>query len=53
MEKLCSGGLASSMKDVGKTVKSFPTKHVFTTLLLMLLCMMLPKTAWAQNYEST
>lgn len=41
------------MKDVGKTVKSFPTKHVFTTLLLMLLSMMLPKTAWAQNYEST
>lgn len=52
MEKLCSGGLASSMKDVGKTVKSFPTKHVFTTLLLMLLCMMLPKTAWAAfTYE--
>lgn len=53
MEKLRYGGLASLKTDVGKNVKSFPTKHVFTTLLLMLLCMMLPKTAWAQNYEST
>lgn len=50
MEKLCSGGLASSMKDVGKTVKSFPTKHVFTTLLLMLLSMMLPQKGWATTY---
>lgn len=53
MEKLCSGGLASSMKDVGKTVKSFPTKHVFTTLLLMLLCMLMPQKGWAAfTYES-
>lgn len=50
MEKLCSGGLASSMKDVGKTVKSFPTKHVFTTLLLMLLCMLMPQKGWATPY---
>jgi hypothetical protein len=50
MEKLCSGGLASSMKDVGKTVKSFPTKHVFTTLLLMLLCMLMPQKGWAAVY---
>ena len=54
MEKLCSGGLASSMKDVGKTVKSFPTKHVFTTLLLMLLCMFMPQKGWAAfTYETT
>lgn len=53
MEKLCSGGLASSMKDVGKTVKSFPTKHVFTTLLLMLLCMFMPQKGWADIVTTT
>ena len=53
MEKLCSGGLASSMKDVGKTVKSFPTKHVFTTLLLMLLCMIMPQKGWADIITTT
>ena len=53
MEKLCSGGLASSMKDVGKTVKSFPTKHVFTTLLLMLLCMFMPQKGWAEIITTT
>ena len=53
MEKLCSGGLASSMKDVGKTVKSFPTKHVFTTLLLMLLCMFMPQKGWADIITTT
>lgn len=53
MEKLRYGGFASLKTDVGKNVKSFPTKHVFTTLLLMLLCMMLPKTAWAAySYET-
>ena len=41
MEKLRYGGLASLKTDVGKNVKSFPTKHVFTTLLLMLLCMII------------
>lgn len=53
MEKLCSGGLASSMKDVGKTVKSFPTKHVSTTLLLMLLCMIMPQKGWADIVTTT
>ncbi len=53
MEKLRYGGFASLKTDVGKNVITFPQRNVFTTLLLMLLCMMLPKTAWAQNYEST
>ncbi len=53
MEKQRSGGLASSMKDVGKTVKSFPTKHVFTTLLLMLLCMFMPQKGWADIITTT
>lgn len=53
MEKLCSGGLASSMKDVGKTVKSFPAKIVLMALL-MLLCMLMPQKGWAAfQYETT
>lgn len=52
MEKLRYGGLASLKTDVGKNVKSFPTKHLFTTLLLMLLCMM-PQKGWAQAYDAT
>ena len=50
---LLNGDIVSRRIEVGKTVKCFPAKIVFMTLL-MLFCMMLPQKGWAAlTYETT
>ena len=46
MKRELSGGITSRKRFAGKTV--FSAKQVSTTLLLLLLCMLMPQKGWAE-----